>query len=148
MARLTLNLSTRDTTPLKAMEMVITPMVIGTMVETRETTPMVTIMEAIVTTLEAMETITEEMEITMEAMAIRMEEIVNTVTTRELTGIFRISPVSNAKKTGHFANDCPKNKQDAAAKPNPFKKGHVNHINVEEMMGTFPLNSFTTLDFI
>jgi hypothetical protein len=50
-------------------------------------------------------------------------------------------------KTGHFANDCPENKLDENAKPNPFKKGHVNNINVEEVMGTFPLNSFTTLDF-
>jgi hypothetical protein len=115
MARLTLNVSTRDTTPLKAMEMVVSPMVIGTMVETRETTPMVTIMEAMVTTMEAMENIMEEMEITMEAMTI---------------------------------NDCPENKQDHAANPNPFKKGYVNHINVEEVMGTFTLNSFTTLDFI
>jgi hypothetical protein len=24
----------------------------------------------------------------------------------------------------------------------------VNHINVEEVMGTFPFNSFTALDFI
>jgi hypothetical protein len=52
------------------------------------------------------------------------------------------------EKTGHFANDCPENKQDDAANPNPFQKGHVNHINVEEVMGTFPLNSFTALDFI
>jgi hypothetical protein len=43
---------------------------------------------------------------------------------------------------------CPKKKLDDATKPNPFKKGHVNHINVEEVTGTFPLNSFTTLDFI
>jgi hypothetical protein len=54
MARLTLNLSKRDTTPLKAMEMVVTPMAIGTMAETRETTPMVTIMEAMENTMEAM----------------------------------------------------------------------------------------------
>jgi hypothetical protein len=52
------------------------------------------------------------------------------------------------KKTGHYANRCPENKQDDVAKPNPFKKGHVNHINVQEVMGTFPLNSFTALDFI
>jgi hypothetical protein len=52
------------------------------------------------------------------------------------------------KKIGHFADMCPEKKLDDAAKPNPFQKGHVNHINVEEVMGTFPLNSFTTLDFI
>jgi hypothetical protein len=52
------------------------------------------------------------------------------------------------KKTGHYANRCPENKPDENAKPNPFKKGHVNHINVEEVMGTFPLNSFTALNFI
>jgi hypothetical protein len=43
---------------------------------------------------------------------------------------------------------CPEKKLDDAAKPNPFKKGHVNHTNVEEVTGTFPLNSFTTLDLI
>jgi hypothetical protein len=52
------------------------------------------------------------------------------------------------RKTGHFANDCPENKPDENAKPNPFKKGHVNHINVEEVMGTFPLKSFIALDSI
>jgi hypothetical protein len=79
------------------MEMVVTPIAIGTMVETRETTPMDTIMEAMVTTMEAMETTTEAMEITMEAMDIRMEEMGSTVTTRELTGIFHISPISSAE---------------------------------------------------
>jgi hypothetical protein len=43
---------------------------------------------------------------------------------------------------------CPEKKLDDAAKPNPFKKGHVNHINVEEVMGAFPLNSFITLNLI
>jgi hypothetical protein len=52
------------------------------------------------------------------------------------------------KKTGHYANRYPENKPDETAKPNPFKTGHVNHINVEEVMVTFPLNSFTTLDSI
>jgi hypothetical protein len=42
----------------------------------------------------------------------------------------------------------PEKKLDETAKPNPFKKGHVNHINVEEVMGTFPLNPFIALDFI
>jgi hypothetical protein len=49
------------------------------------------------------------------------------------------------KKTRHYANRCPENKSDETAKPSPFQKGHVNHINVEEVMGTFPLNSLTTL---
>jgi hypothetical protein len=91
MARLTLNIPTRDTTPLRAMEMVVTPMAIGTLAETRETTPMVITMEAMVTTMEAMETITEAMEITMEAMEITMEamdipmeEMDNTTPTRWL----------------------------------------------------------------
>jgi hypothetical protein len=52
------------------------------------------------------------------------------------------------KKTRHYANRCPENKPDENARPNPFKKGHVNPINVEEVIGTFPLNSFTALDFI
>jgi hypothetical protein len=54
----------------------------------------------------------------------------------------------NCKKPGHFADMCSEKKQDDAAKPNPFKRGHVNHVNVEEVMGTFPLNSFTALDYI
>jgi hypothetical protein len=62
MARPTLDILTRDTTPLKAMEMVI-PMAIDTMVETMETTPM---------------------EITMEAMNIPMEEMDNTTPNRWL----------------------------------------------------------------
>jgi hypothetical protein len=52
------------------------------------------------------------------------------------------------KKTGHYANRCPEKRPDENAKPNTFKKGHVNHINVEEVKGTFPLNLFTALDFI
>jgi hypothetical protein len=35
-------------------------------------------------------------------------------------------------KTGHYANDCPQ-KKDEGNKPNPFQKGHVNHVNVEEI---------------
>jgi hypothetical protein len=88
MARLTPNIPTRDTTPLKAMEMVVTPMAIGTMAETRETTPMEITVEAMVTTMEAME-------ITMEEMDTRMEEMVSTITTWELIGIFGISHVSS-----------------------------------------------------
>jgi hypothetical protein len=95
-ARPTLSIPTRDTTSLKGMEMVVTPMAKGTMVETRETSPMDTIMEAMETTMEAMETTMEAMETTMEAMDIRMEEMGNTVTTQELTGISHISPVSSA----------------------------------------------------
>jgi hypothetical protein len=77
MARLTLNIPTRDTTPLKAMEMVVIPMAIGTMAETRETTPMEITMEAMVTIMEAMD-------ITMEAMDIPMDEMDNTTPTRWL----------------------------------------------------------------
>jgi hypothetical protein len=64
------------------MEMVVTPMAMGTMEETRETTPMAITMK--------------EMGIKMESMDIRMEEMGSTVTTRELTRTFRISPVSSA----------------------------------------------------
>jgi hypothetical protein len=68
----------------------------------------------------------------------------NTGTNKDLSHI----TCFKCRKTGHFANDCPEKKQDEAAKPNPLKKAHVNQINVEEVMGTFPLNSFTTLYFI
>ncbi|XP_071678773.1 uncharacterized protein [Lolium perenne] len=36
------------------------------------------------------------------------------------------------RKTGHYASDCPE-KKDVNAKPTPFQKGHVNHVNVEEV---------------
>ncbi|XP_071683185.1 uncharacterized protein [Lolium perenne] len=36
------------------------------------------------------------------------------------------------RKTGHYASDCPE-KKDGNAKPTPFQKGHVNHVNVEEV---------------
>src|SRR4051812_43557095 len=56
------------------------------------------------------------------------------------------------KKNGHYSNNCPERKTDDAAKPNPFQKGHVNHLDVEEVMndpevvmGTFPLNSISAL---
>jgi hypothetical protein len=54
-------------------------------------------------------------------------------------------------KTGHYANDCPQ-KKDEGKKPSPFQKGHVNHVNVEEIYdepdavyGTFQLNDFSAL---
>ena len=38
------------------------------------------------------------------------------------------------KNKGHYANECPaKKKAEEAAKSNPFDKGYVNHINVEEV---------------
>jgi hypothetical protein len=71
------------------METVVTPMAIGTMVETMETTPMVTTMKATVTTMEAMDT-------RMEAMDIRMEAMDNTVLRR----IYRISSTIIARSQG------------------------------------------------
>jgi hypothetical protein len=35
-------------------------------------------------------------------------------------------------KTGHYANEFPQRK-DEGNKPSPFQKGHVNHINVDEI---------------
>jgi hypothetical protein len=84
MARLTLYLPIRDTTSPKVMEMVVTPMAIGTMVETRETTPM-----------EAMDTRMEEIEITM---VTTMETMVSTAKTQKLRRISRISHVSIARR--------------------------------------------------
>ncbi|KAK1694751.1 hypothetical protein QYE76_011448 [Lolium multiflorum] len=37
------------------------------------------------------------------------------------------------KKTGHFAKRCPENKPQEVTKPNPFQKGQVNHLHVEEV---------------
>ena len=60
------------------------------------------------------------------------------------------------QKTGHYATECPQNKQgngngngnSAAKKPNPFPRAQVNHIDVEEVydhpdtvVGKFLLNS-------
>jgi hypothetical protein len=93
-----LDLPIRDITSPKAMEMVVTPVAIGTMVETRETTPM-----------EAMDTKMEEMDITMETMVTRMgemeitmettmETMVSTTTTQKLRRISLISHASIARR--------------------------------------------------
>jgi hypothetical protein len=56
------------------------------------------------------------------------------------------------KKYGHYSSNCSELKTVDTTKPNPFQKGHVNHLDVEEVMnepdaviGMFPLNSFTAL---
>ena len=53
---------------------------------------------------------------------------------------------------GHYSSDCPEKKEANPSKTNPFQKGHVNHVNVEEVMeepdaviGTFRINSFSAL---
>ena len=60
-------------------------------------------------------------------------------------------------KTGHYANEClePKNGNgngSSGKKPNPFNRGQVNHVNVEEVeeqpdavIGKFLVKSFTAL---
>ena len=60
-------------------------------------------------------------------------------------------------KTGHYANDCSELKNgngngSAGKKPNPFNRGQVNHVNVEEVeeqpdavIGKFLVKSFTAL---
>jgi hypothetical protein len=74
MARPTLDISTRDPTSVRAMEMVMT---IGAMVETMETTPTIIIMET---------------------MEIIMEEMDNTTPNRWLRRISRQSLVTSANK--------------------------------------------------
>ena len=61
------------------------------------------------------------------------------------------------QKTGHYANECPeaKNGNDngsSGKKPNPFNRGQVNRVNVEEVeaqpdavIGKFLVKSFTAL---
>src|ERR1044071_9224353 len=57
---------------------------------------------------------------------------------------------------GHYSNMCPENKDNngnsGVSKPNPFNKGHVNHVNVEEVydepdavIGKFLINSLPAL---
>ena len=60
-------------------------------------------------------------------------------------------------KTGHYANDCSEGKngngnRSVGKKPNPFNKGQVNHVNVEEVeaqpdavIGKFLVKSFTAV---
>ncbi|KAK1641634.1 hypothetical protein QYE76_059439 [Lolium multiflorum] len=38
------------------------------------------------------------------------------------------------KKTRHFADRCTEKKHDEVIKPNPFQKGQVNHLHVEEVV--------------
>src|ERR1041385_4963480 len=60
------------------------------------------------------------------------------------------------RKMGHYSNMCPENKDNngnsGVSKPNPFNKGHVNHVNVEEIydepdavIGKFFINSVPAL---
>src|SRR3954465_2914358 len=53
---------------------------------------------------------------------------------------------------GHYATDCPESNGNGVVKPNPFNKGHVNHVNVEEIydepdvvIGKFFINSVPAL---
>ena len=61
------------------------------------------------------------------------------------------------QKTGHYANECPKAQNgngngSSGKKPNPFNRGQVNHVNVEEVeaqpdavIGKFLVKSFTAV---
>ena len=61
------------------------------------------------------------------------------------------------QKTGHYANECPEAKNgngngSSGKKPNPFNRGQVNHVNVEEVeaqpdavIGKFLVKSFTAV---
>ena len=59
------------------------------------------------------------------------------------------------QKTGHYANECPDAKNGnggSAKKPNPFTKGQVNHISMEEIedqpdavVGKFLINAINAL---
>ena len=61
------------------------------------------------------------------------------------------------RETGHYATECPEAKNgngngSSGKKTNPFTRGQVNHVNVEEIdeqpdgvVGKFLINAFTTL---
>ncbi|XP_073354026.1 uncharacterized protein [Aegilops tauschii subsp. strangulata] len=60
------------------------------------------------------------------------------------------------RQMGHYSNACPESKNghgnSGVSKPNPFQKGHVNHVNVEEVynepdavIGKFLINSVPAL---
>jgi hypothetical protein len=76
------------------MEMVVTPMAIGTMADSRETTLMFITM---VTTMEAMDITMEAMDVRMEAMDIIMEVMYITVLTRMLRRISCTSSATTAR---------------------------------------------------
>jgi hypothetical protein len=83
-------------------------------------------------------------------MVITMGTMDNTATNQKLRRISHISPASSARRLDTL--NCTEAKSDELANPNPFQKGQVNHINVEEVMnepdavmGMFPLNTFRAL---
>ncbi|XP_073362331.1 uncharacterized protein [Aegilops tauschii subsp. strangulata] len=60
------------------------------------------------------------------------------------------------RQMGHYSNACPESKNgngnSGVSKPNPFQKGHVNHVNVEDVynepdavIGKFLINSIPAL---
>ena len=60
------------------------------------------------------------------------------------------------RQMGHYSNACPESKNgngnSGVSKPNPIQRGHVNHVNVEEVynepdavIGKFLINSIPAL---
>ncbi|XP_071683420.1 uncharacterized protein [Lolium perenne] len=49
---------------------------------------------------------------------------------RDLSGVM----CYKCKKYGHYSSNCPELKTSDTTKPNPFQKGYVNHLDVEEVM--------------
>jgi hypothetical protein len=79
-------------------------------------------------------------------MAATMESTMALTTTMAITTTMAtvlgrgISVRLNVSSVGrHYANECPEKeteeakKAEEARKPNLFRKGHVNHVNVEEL---------------
>jgi hypothetical protein len=49
------------------------------------------------------------------------------------------------KEKGHYARDCPKKAIKNGDKPNPFKKGHINHVGMEaDVEEVFEVTNTTT----
>ena len=115
-----------------------------------------TIMAITIRAITAMEVIGTTMEATKGITKIDME--MEMVTTMDRVAIITLPgriPVRwnvSSVRMGHYANECPEKKADDANKPNPFQKGHVNHINVDEIqeesdavIGKFKINTFPAL---
>src|SRR4051812_21270878 len=73
---------------------------------------------------------TTSITVVMTMTSIRITRVDTRATTMEVEVVVECF---KCKNMGHYANECPEKKVEGPNKPNPFQKGQVNHINVEEI---------------